>query len=579
MEQIMSQRPFASDRDAVGPSAHGVTLFAELEVGAKTDRGGRATNEDDFGQYCLRRANEPEKNATAGHLFIVADGMGGLSEGKQASDMAVDIVLDRYYREFATDGDVERSLREAFRAANEHIRALATSSKRPMGATAVAAVISGPKLFVAHAGDSRAYRIREGRAQRLTQDHSWAEEITIPQGLPTDAISHSPYRHRVTRALGLEPQLIVDVNAQRDLAYDVQVGDYILLCSDGLTTKVSDADIEKAFANLPSPEVACGELIDLAKERETSDNITVIVAQVKALEPLRTMSPAGYAPIEKPATVSAVTHPSEMPEALATKEGNHRGMSFRWGLSIGLLMAALLLGLAGGYLVGGHGGGPVVRPLEREELTLKLAELYGWANKGIMAKELLTLVAAPTPLVDHLESLMDKYPDHNDDLVRLRELMVPTAIAPTALMTETLEATVAPSLMPPATPTLIPTPHRAPTPTPPLGASLQRVQAPEHLGKLQVVVRRQTGEPVPDVMVILERVGDPAKPTKGTSGDNGQVVWQDDEGNTWTRYRLKGTEGQKYQVSIPDFGQQAPFLHDPTVGTIVTFVTPSAEDR
>ena len=214
------------------------------------------------------------------NVFVVADGMGGHQSGEVASRMAASAIA-AYFRNGGTD---DRALGEALRAAvvqaNARIFARADDSRahRGMGTTVVASAFSPSQgeLYVAHAGDSRAYRLRDGAMEQLTRDHSLVADALLerPDLSPSD-LAYLP-RNVITRALGIAPTVDVDLCADR-----ARPGDVYLLCSDGLHGLVSDAEmaaIVEAGAVLTD---ACERLIARANEKGGKDNITAVLIRIE----------------------------------------------------------------------------------------------------------------------------------------------------------------------------------------------------------------------------------------------------------------------------------------------------------
>lgn len=220
-------------------------------------------------------------------LFVVADGMGGHAGGELASRMAVE-TTEAELLEGALDGDSDEasSLKEpeALGRLREAIdRACLTiferSQQEPaltgMGTTLTALLLRGGQALVAHVGDSRAYLIRDGEIEQITEDHSLVNEQLKAGILTEEQAKHSPYKNIITRSVGFESHVVVDTDA---LA--VQKGDTFLLCSDGLTNLVDDDEIVSHCMELPLEELP-GALIWLANDRGGDDNITVVAVRME----------------------------------------------------------------------------------------------------------------------------------------------------------------------------------------------------------------------------------------------------------------------------------------------------------
>jgi serine/threonine protein phosphatase PrpC len=241
-----------------------------------------------FDSYALsiagRRANNEDAvcaNPGLG-LFVVADGMGGYEGGEIASALAVEAIHE-LVRRTAGDADVtwpyqidphrsvtENELMVATRLAADRIAARRTGELRDMGSTVVALRLSPDGAVIAHVGDSRVYRLRNGVVDQLTIDHSLAAQLAA-NGMTPDA--NFAWRHVITRALGTatsEP----DVQCQA-----VERGDVFLLCSDGLSEVLEVAQIAALLAL--SPEAACHALVDAAYAAGSRDNISAVVVRVR----------------------------------------------------------------------------------------------------------------------------------------------------------------------------------------------------------------------------------------------------------------------------------------------------------
>jgi protein phosphatase len=226
-----------------------------------------------------RSANEDSVFVRA-PLFVIADGMGGAQAGEVASKTSVES-FDRPLSE----GPPERTLKETIEGANReiHRRARADSNLAGMGTTTTAAILDeeAEEVAIGHVGDSRAYRLRRGKLERLTRDHSLVEEMRRKGQLTEAQAEDHPQRSIITRALGPEPEVEVDLQTVPAVA-----GDVFLICSDGLTTMLDDEQIERLLARATSMPNAVRALVDEANRAGGRDNISVIAFKlVDAAEP------------------------------------------------------------------------------------------------------------------------------------------------------------------------------------------------------------------------------------------------------------------------------------------------------
>ena len=253
------------------PAFEPVRYTALTDVGVK-----RSHNQD----AC---AAQPAVDAAAfeavGHVFVVADGMGGHAVGEKASAKAVrDIPF--LYGKHVKEGGVVAALRRAFTETNAGIHAIGQENPefRGSGTTSTALVLRPEGAWVGHVGDSRCYRIRDGVAEQLTFDHSWVWEIARRQGVDPDELGDFK-KNVIIRSLGPDPEVEVDIEGP----HPVKPGDSYLLCSDGLTGVVTPQEVGAVVSVLP-PDEACRFLVDLANLRGGPDNITVVVVRVDELE-------------------------------------------------------------------------------------------------------------------------------------------------------------------------------------------------------------------------------------------------------------------------------------------------------
>jgi protein phosphatase len=220
-----------------------------------------------------RRANEDALLARA-PLFVVADGMGGAQAGEVASRTAVEV----FQPGIGDASQPERELAELARAANERIHELSHSNAEQagMGTTLTAVYVGEQEVAIVHVGDSRAYCLRDGKLLRLTDDHTLVDEL-LRQGrlTPEEAVEH-PQRSVITRALGPEGAVEIDTRSFQGRADDIY-----LLCSDGLTTMISEEQILAALLTHPRLRDAGEALIRAANDAGGRDNVTVVLIRLE----------------------------------------------------------------------------------------------------------------------------------------------------------------------------------------------------------------------------------------------------------------------------------------------------------
>jgi serine/threonine protein phosphatase PrpC len=206
-------------------------------------------------------------------LFVVADGMGGAQAGEVASQMAVDS-----FDQGLPDGTPAEGLTQVVEAANRaiHERSQADAQRAGMGTTVTAAYVGEGEVTIAHVGDSRAYLLRDGDLIRLTRDHSLVGELVARGKLTEEQAETHPQRSVITRALGPEPDVQVDVQA-----YQARGGDRFLLCSDGLTSMIPEARVKQILEGTDALDEAGRELIAAANDAGGRDNITVLLFRLE----------------------------------------------------------------------------------------------------------------------------------------------------------------------------------------------------------------------------------------------------------------------------------------------------------
>lgn len=247
----------------------------------------RPSNEDAF--CCL----QPLAPFTDSGLYVVADGMGGANAGEVASRLAVRVVSREVCNWIAARAgacndssqladDAPEALASAVLAANREVfeAGRADPGRAGMGTTVTAALFLGGQLSVAHVGDSRGFLIRHGGIRQITVDHSLVAELVRNGGLTEAQARVHPQRNVLTRALGTEPLVAVDIRRE-----PLQDGDVMVLCSDGVTRHLGNEDLCGAVASHETPGEVAAALVSLANRRGGTDNLTVVVAYWRAGPP------------------------------------------------------------------------------------------------------------------------------------------------------------------------------------------------------------------------------------------------------------------------------------------------------
>jgi protein phosphatase len=261
-----------------------------------------------------RRGNEDASYARA-PLFVVADGMGGAQAGEVASQIAV----ETFAQGLPDEGPAEQRLVSRIREANERIHELSQTDRERhgMGTTMTAAYLDDSHLAIAHVGDSRAYLFRDGELRRLTKDHTLVQAL-IDEGKLTEAEAEQhPQRSVITRALGPEASVKVDT-----FTYPAKAGDILLLCSDGLTSMISEERIASTLAEASNLSAAADQLIHEANEAGGRDNITVVLTLLEEVgsdgavdSPTMVGAPAPESPQSAQASPATATAPVGPPES------------------------------------------------------------------------------------------------------------------------------------------------------------------------------------------------------------------------------------------------------------------------
>lgn len=268
----------------------------ELRFGVVSDTGNvREHNEDNY--FIPGRGGEPtavypqSRGPGSDHpaiegppgLFIVADGMGGQNAGERASEMAVSIVPNLLRRRLGTEEDeqaVRRAIREAIAEANQEILAQShlDAECANMGTTIVLGLFRGDRVHITGIGDSRAYRLRDAKLERLTKDHSLADALGEAGTIRPEEVENHKFRNVLYLYLGCKDAR----DGPEDIrTLEVQRGDRFLLATDGLTGVVRDETIAEILQSCPDPQRAARVLVNRALENRSKDNITCVVIQVQ----------------------------------------------------------------------------------------------------------------------------------------------------------------------------------------------------------------------------------------------------------------------------------------------------------
>lgn len=232
----------------------------------------RDTPYDGDSHVGLVRADNEDAFLLAPPLFAVADGLGGHQAGEIASSLAIETLLANAPRQADA-----KALGRAARRANAAVIEAAESGRgrAGMGTTLTAAMIDGTRIALAHVGDSRAYLLHRGTLEQLTSDHSMVADLVRQGRLSAEEARTHPNRSVITRALGSDPDMLADT-----FEVEAAPGDRLLLATDGLTSLVADADIERMLGSAHTPAEAVDTLIDAALDAGGHDNITVVVADI-----------------------------------------------------------------------------------------------------------------------------------------------------------------------------------------------------------------------------------------------------------------------------------------------------------
>lgn len=249
----------------------------DITIGSATDTGQKRKENQD--SHAFFPPDEGQVNRK-GTLIVLADGMGGHSGGQVASKLAVDTLMQSYYRD--DDDDIAASLTRGFLDANEAVIAKGASDVklRGLGSTLTAVVIKDRRMYFAHVGDSRGYTIIGDTLAQFTEDHSFVASLVKAGAIKPEEAKDHPESNIITRAIGISPDLNVDAPSSGTKLHN---GQYILLCCDGLWGVVPDDEILSIVKNESDPQAACDRLVETANANGGPDNITVVIARVDGI--------------------------------------------------------------------------------------------------------------------------------------------------------------------------------------------------------------------------------------------------------------------------------------------------------
>jgi serine/threonine protein phosphatase PrpC len=325
----------------------------KLVVGSATDVG-------------LVRSNNQDQLLVSPGLYAVADGMGGHAAGEVASSTAVSALAAAFE---ATDHHTAASLESAAKAANRAVweQARTNRSMFGMGTTLVALAVVERQdgtngLTAAHIGDSRLYAYRDGTLKQVTVDHSLVQELVDDGQISEAQAAVHPQRHVLTRALGVEPNIEVDII---DLA--PRHGDRYLLCSDGLPREVSDDQIAAVLSRFSNPVEAAKELVAVANLRGGNDNITVVVIDVLASE----NSPDTMIVVPGPAVTGPTRIVPAAPKAAVPRKARKAPTPKRVTVRVVVFVVALLIVIGGAIAcLGWYGRSAYFVALSKDRVTI-----------------------------------------------------------------------------------------------------------------------------------------------------------------------------------------------------------------
>jgi len=230
-------------------------------------------NED----YCAHFPPEDGSVNRKGTLLALADGMGGRVGGALASKLAVEVLMQEYYKDYFSP--IPDALEQAFIRVNEEVIAKGKTDTEleGMATTLTAVVLKDDKMYHAHVGDSRAYIIYGDSISHFTEDHSYVANLVKAGAITEEAALTHPQANILMKAIGIDSELKIDLSEKHR---NLKKNEYILLCCDGLYKEVPDEEILEIVQEYPAPDVACKKLVEKANENGGDDNITVMIAKI-----------------------------------------------------------------------------------------------------------------------------------------------------------------------------------------------------------------------------------------------------------------------------------------------------------
>ncbi len=307
---------------------------APLTAAWRTDPGLVRSHNEDF-VHVYEPPTEADRRRH-GAVYIVADGVGGADAGEVASQYASEQTLQHYL----TDDDRTdwgARLIDAMQAANTDLRRLAADrdDSRRMATTMVAAVVQDGRAYIGNVGDSRAYQWRRGQLQQISRDQSLVARLVEEGALTPEEAVRYPYKNVILYSIGSEKRPPIDL-------YEIEVepGDLLVLCSDGLTRHVEDGEIALIAGDEP-PDVAADSLVRLARDRGGEDNITVAIIQhgERSLEVTQPLVPA----LNRPAPVAQPAAAMMQPQTSVLRPAQAAERRSLWPLTLGLAAVMVIL--------------------------------------------------------------------------------------------------------------------------------------------------------------------------------------------------------------------------------------------